>query len=148
MINTKLVLSWALFFTTFMSSFSQAETLKAEEDLRPFVDSVMKNVASGDLQSAFKTMQPFVIISENEFQSAALASKTQREQFGNRFGKTIGAEFIAQQKVGDSLIRIVFIEKTEKHALPWYFYFYKSQNGWVLNTFSWNDQMPALFIGK
>jgi hypothetical protein len=148
MINTKLVLSWVLFFTTFVLSFAQAATLKTEEDLRPFVDSVMKNVGSGDLQSAFKTMQPFVVISENEFQSAALASKTQREQFGNRFGKTIGTEFIAQQKVGDSLIRIVFIEKTEKHALPWYFYFYKSQNGWVLNTFNWNDQMPALFIGK
>ena len=148
MINDKLILSCVLFFTTLVSSFAQAGTLKREDDLRPFVDSVMKNVASGDLQSAFETMRPFIVISENELQSAALASKTQREQFGNRYGKTIGTEFIAQQKVGDSLVRIIYIEKTEKHALPWYFYFYKSQMGWVLNTFNWNDQMPALFIGK
>jgi len=59
-----------------LSSFAQAETLKREDDLRPFVDSVMKNVATGDLQSAFETMRPVVVISENEFQSAALASKT------------------------------------------------------------------------
>jgi len=37
------------FFATILSSFAQAETLKREDDLRPFVDSVMKNVATGDL---------------------------------------------------------------------------------------------------
>lgn len=133
---------------TFLATSSIAGTLKSEEDLRPLAESVMGKVAANDLHAAFMLMQPYVVITDSEFQSAVLNSKAQREQYGTRYGKTIGVEFISQSKVGASLVRIVYIEKTEKHALPWTFYFYKAPKGWVLNSFTWSDQMPSLFTGK
>jgi len=133
---------------TFFATSSFADTLKSEEDLRPLAESVMSKVAANDLNAAFMAMQPYVVITDSELQSAALSAKAQREQYGVRYGKTIGTEFINQTKVGASLVRILYIEKTEKHALPWTFYFYKTPKGWVLNSFTWSDQVHFLFFGK
>jgi hypothetical protein len=128
---------------TFGLSF--ADTLKSESELRLFADRVMGTLEKGGTMAAFAAMKPYTIIPGSEFDSIALASKSQREQFGARFGKTVGFEFIGQKKLGESLIRLTYIEKTEKHAFPWRFYFYKTPSGWALNSFLWNDQMPQLF---
>jgi hypothetical protein len=135
----------AIIFFLITSTSVMAETFKTENELKPFTESVMVKVAANDVESAFKLMSHYVVISDDEFQSMALKSKSVREQYGKRYGNTIGYEFISQQKVGDSLISIVYIEKTQKHALPWSFYFYKTPQGWVLNTFTWSDEMHKLF---
>jgi hypothetical protein len=128
-----------------ISGMSVAETLKAEADLRSLTDRIMGDLVKSGTTAAFETMRPYVLIPESEFQSMSLASKAQRDQFGARYGKTIGFEFIGQRKLGESLVRLTYVEKTEKHALPWMFYFYKTPTGWALNSFLWNDQMPQLF---
>ncbi len=127
------------------SALTLADTLKSESDLRPFVESIMKEAAANNLQKAFEIMQPLSVISGAEFQSVALKSRAQREQYGARYGNPVGYEFIEQTKVGESLVRIVCIEKTEKHVMPWSFYFYRSPKGWTLNSFNWNDQLEPVF---
>jgi hypothetical protein len=124
---------------------SCADTLKNDADLRPFGDRVMAEVAEGDLDAAFAAMKPYIVVSEAEFDAAVLQSRAQRQQFQARYGRTLGFELIDEKRLGGSLVRLTYIEKTEKHALPWRLYFYKTQDGWVLNSFTWNDQLPALF---
>ena len=128
-----------------ISGSSVAETLKSESELRPLADRVMGVLVKDGMSAAFAAMKPYAIIPASEFDSTALGSKSQRDQFGARYGKTIAFEFIGQKKLGESLIRLTYIEKTEKHALPWMFYFYKTPTGWSLNSFSWTDRMPQLF---
>lgn len=77
----------------------------------------------------------------------ALNSKAQREWAGTRYGAPVGYEFIGETRAGQSLLKLTYIEKTERHALPWMFYFYRSPKGWVLNTFLWHDQMQNLLGG-
>jgi hypothetical protein len=127
------------------SGTSIADTLKTEPELRPFGDKIMAALVKGGISAAFAGMKPYVLIPNSEFESLSLASKAQRDQFGARYGKTIGFEFIGQKKVGDSLVRLTYIEKTEKHVLPWIFFFYRTPTGWALNSFVWNDQMTQLF---
>jgi hypothetical protein len=125
-----------------------AAEFKTTTELKPFSESVMKKISENDLQAAFALMQPYVVIPSAEFQSVALNSKAQRDQYGARYGKSFGFEFISQQNVGESLVSFVYIEKTEKHALPWTFYYYKTPKGWVLNSFNWNDKLVTLFSNK
>ena len=122
-----------------------ADTLKSEQAAKQLAEKVMNYAAKGDISSAFASMKPYVVIPEAEFQGLALQSKSQRDQFGARYGKSIGYEFIGERKAGDSILRLVYIEKTAKHALPWMFLFYKSPTGWVLNSFAWNDQVQNVF---
>lgn len=122
-----------------------AETLKGEAEIRAFSDRVMTKIAAGDLAGAFADMKPYIVIPVAEFDAAVLTSKSQRDQFGARYGAPTGYEFIAQKKIGDSLMRLFYIEKTQRHALPWTFVFYRGAQGWMVNSFSWNDRLPDLF---
>jgi hypothetical protein len=122
--------------------------LKSESELQPFTEKVMQALVKGGTSAAFEVMKPLAIIPDAEFQSVVLTSKAQRDQYGVRYGTTIGYEYIDTKKLGTSLIRITYVEKTQKHALPWMFYFYKTPDGWVLNSFQWNDQLPALFFSN
>jgi hypothetical protein len=122
-----------------------ADTLKSESEAKQFSENVMNQVAKGDLTGAFALMKPYVVIPDSEFQGLALQTKSQRDQFGARYGKSIGQEFIGEKKAGGSILRLMYVEKTAKHALPWVFIFYKTPSGWVLNSFSWNDQIQNVF---
>jgi hypothetical protein len=127
-----------------------ADTLKADADLRPFADRVMAGVAStgiaAGISAGIAVMRPYVAMPEVELQKALLTLQSQREAYPERFGKTVGYEFIGQRKLGESLVRLAYIEKTERRALPWLFHFYKTRAGWVLESFMCNDQASQLFI--
>lgn len=118
-----------------------AGSLKSEVEAKQLAEKIMGQVAKNDLAGAFALMKPYVVIPETELQAQALQTKSQRDQYGVRYGKTVGYEFIKEKRAGDSILGLAYIEKTEKHALPWLFIFYKAPNGWVLNSFLWNDQI-------
>ena len=129
----------------FAACVARADTLKTEAELRPFADRVMASVSNSGIAGAFSVMKPYTTLSEAEFKAALLASETQRDQFAGRYGKSVGYEFIGQKKLGESLVRLTYLEKTEKHAYPWMFHFYRTRGGWVLDSFLWNDQASQLF---
>lgn len=132
-----------------MSAPAFADTFKSEDELKPFVESVMKKVGADDLTGAFKLVRPYLAVGDSEFQLAELNSKNQNAQYSTRYGFTVGFEFIEQKKVGNSLIRVVYLQKTEKQALPWVFYFYKPSTVWLLSGFKWSDQLlTGLFDEK
>jgi len=124
---------------------ARADTFKADADLKPFGDRVMSAVAGAGLPAAISVMRPYVVISETELQNALLKMQAQREQMGPRYGKTLGYEYIGTKRLGQSLLRLTYIEKTERHALPWMFHFYRTPNGWVLTSFIANDLSSELF---
>ena len=122
-----------------------AELLVDENDMKTLAERVMGKVAVEDIDAAFALMKPYFPFSGAEVDAAAIQTKALRAQYGERYGSPIGYEFIDSKKLGDSLIMFRYIEKTNRHALPWIFYFYKTPEGWSLNTFDWNDQLKRLF---
>ena len=139
----KKLLPCFLLLLTPLPSF--ADTLKSEQEAKRLAERVMASAAKGDIAGAFAAVKPYVVIPDAELQSMVLQSKAQRDQFGTRYGKSIGYEFISERKAGESILRLVYVEKTDKHALPWMFLFYKTPSGWVLNSFAWNDQIYSVF---
>ena len=124
---------------------ARADTLKSDADVKAFGDRVMAAVAGAGLPAAISVMRPYVVISETELQNALLKMQAQREQLGPRYGKTTGFEYIGTKRLGQSLLRLTYIEKTERQALPWMFHFYRSANGWILSSFIANDLSSELF---
>lgn len=62
-----------------------------------------------------------------------------------RFGKTLSIEAAAIEEVGESLMLVMYLQKFERHVLRWKFYFYKPRQEWVLNTFTFDDQLFSMF---
>jgi hypothetical protein len=61
-----------------------------------------------------------------------------------RIGPTMGYEFIREEKLGESIARLTYIHKFERHATRWYFFCYKGKSGWMINTFKFDDKVDEL----
>ena len=134
----------SLIFIAAMGS-ARADTLESELQFVKLTETVMAKVAQGNIEGALKEIKPYVVIPEAEFDALVAQTKAQRGLAGTRFGKPVGWECLQHRKAGLSVAKVTCYEKTELHALPWLFYFYKSPRGWVLNSFAWNDNLPLLF---
>jgi hypothetical protein len=60
------------------------------------------------------------------------------------YGKILGYELVHEEKLSDSVVRYVYILKTEKAPLTWEFYFYKPKAEWFLANINFNDQFNFL----
>ena len=62
-------------------------------------------------------MQPLTVIPTSEFEAAAGQVKLQAPMYSQRYGPQTGSEFIKEEKVGDSLVRLTYIAKFEHHVM-------------------------------
>jgi len=128
-----------------LCSGAMADTLKDAAGVRSLTDQVMVKVGKGDTAGALEMIRPFAIVPPAEFNVIIEQVKLQEPVLAQRFGKSIGQEFIRADQVGDNLLRIVQLHRFERHAMRWNFYFYRGKDGWVLNTFTFSDDIHNLF---
>jgi len=122
-----------------------ADTLKNETEVRRLADKVMAAAGKGQTDDAYAAMTPYTLTDINTLDRARLSNRTSRMQLEQTIGGSVGYEFIRSEKVGESLLKLVYIEKAEKQAIPWQFIFYKTGAGWALSNFSNGDNINSLF---
>ncbi|MFM0527238.1 hypothetical protein PQR11_19890 [Paraburkholderia strydomiana] len=135
----------ALSLASSLASSVFADTLKGKTEARQLADQVMEKVGAGDTDGGLRLMRPFVVVAPSEFDVMLEQLKLQQPVMQQRFGKSIGHEFIREDDVGENLLRIVQIQRFEHHVMRWSFYFYRGNKGWVLDTFKSDDDIRQLF---
>jgi hypothetical protein len=70
--------------------------------------------------------------------------KTQTTSGLPTYGKILGFEKIREEKFGISIVRLVYVLKSDKAPTIWEFYFYKPQTSWFLRSVLFNDQFQLL----
>ena len=136
----------AIFFGT-LAFFANAQGVQSVAEVRKVTDDVMSKVGKGELEAGLRAFKSLTIIPEAEFEAMLGQATTQLPIAASRFGAVAGSEFIREDHIGESLARFVYIQKFDKHAIRWIFYLYKGKNGWVINTFRFDDKWPELFSG-
>lgn len=124
---------------------AQADALKSETEVRALADKVMAQAGAGRTDDAYGTMSPYSLVDIRALEAARSNARSARMAIEARVGNSVGYEFIRSEKVGDSLIKLTYIEKTERQAIPWQFIFYKAPAGWGISAFSNGDNVDALF---
>ena len=114
-------------------------------DIKKVTDDVMVKVGKGDIDGGLKTFKPLTVIPESEFDTMVGQAALQAPMIASRFGQSIGYEFIREDRLGESLARLIYIQRLEKHAMRWVFYLYRGKSGWVVNTFRFDDKWPEIF---
>ena len=124
---------------------SYADTLKDKQAAKDLVAQVMGKLEKGNTIEGLELVKNYLIIPMSEFEVMKNQISMQTPMMAQRFGVTIGVELAEIEEVGDSLMLITYIQKYEKHLLRWKFYFYKPKDGWVLNTFYFDDKIQMMF---
>ncbi len=122
-----------------------AESVADENGAKELVSKVMANVEKADLLSAFATIKPYMPVTSADFDKMALQYKTVIEQYLTKYGNPTAVIFIDSKKIGESVMRVRYIETNDKYAHTWSFYFHKIKDGWVINSFNWDDSIQKLF---
>lgn len=140
-----LVLSCAVLLA---STWAAASGLPSIAEVKSVTDAVMDKVAKGDLAGGLNTFKSLTIIPPAEFDAMVGQAVMQMPVMTSRYGATLDQEFIKEARIGNSLAELVYIHRFDKHAMRWQFYLYRGKDGWVINTFHFDDRWPELFDGK
>jgi hypothetical protein len=60
------------------------------------------------------------------------------------YGNIVGIEKIRDEKLGNSIVRLVYVLKSEIAPTIWEFYFYKPKSEWFLANVKFNDQFQLI----
>lgn len=129
--------------STSLTSIAQGVPTLA--DVRKATDIAMTLVGKGDLEAGLKSFKSLTIVPSAEFDALVGQSTQQLPLLSARFGSSLGYEFVKEERIGDSLARTTYIHRFDKHAMRWIFYLYRGKDGWVINTFRFDDKWPELF---
>jgi len=107
--------------------------------------SFMRDVVEGRIVGAFDRVRPYFPIPQQDFED--LVSRTESQLRGSErdFGRMLGYKFVREERVKDFLVRFTFIIKHELTVTRWRFLYYKPEDGWLLNSLYWDDQVKNLF---
>ena len=126
---------------------AEAEGLKDTEAAVALAESFMEILGSeeGGVQAAFDEIAPCWPIGGQEVGTMVMQTIQTRPLLEERYGERLGHLLISQEKVADTVLRLVYLERFEYSALRWSFYFYRTSDGWIVNTMHWDDQIMLLF---
>lgn len=121
------------------------ESLKSEKDIKKLADDFMAEISKGFYKEAFNMLKPFWPLPETEINNLADQTESQLKTVANRFGKLLGFEYIQSNRIGDSYIRFMYIQKFANHATRWMIVFYRPLEEWIVNAVVWDDKTHELF---
>lgn len=124
---------------------TESEPLKNVRATKKLAQNVVSMVENGFVEEAFKQLKQNWPLAPGEVEDLMAHTLEQRKVVIERFGKSLGVEFIRTEEVGTSLVRHVFIEKFERHALRWQLSFYKPSDVWVVNSVYWDDKISEFY---
>lgn len=121
--------------------------LKDPAAARQLTDRIMEKISKESIEAGMRLAKPYLIIPDAELESMIGQAKLQEPMMIQRFGKSVGYEFIREERAGEHLLRIIQIGRHERHVTRWSFVFYRTPTGWVLNTFHFDDNIRSVFAG-
>lgn len=124
---------------------ANGKELNSFSDVEELSQQAMTLVGKGEPADAIQLFRPHMSIPDAEFQMAFEQLRLQQPVMDQRFGKTIGSEYISNERYGESWAQVTFLQKFENHAMRWRLWFYKPSDKWILSTYLTDDQVKNWF---
>lgn len=106
---------------------------------------VVKGFFDGDYSNAISPLKSHWPLPEEELEYLQQTTNSQMEQVQERFGKVLAYKKVEEAEFQDFLYRILYIIQFENHAIRLKFIYYYNSKGWLLNNFTWDDELSEWF---
>ena len=123
---------------TIVTPLARGEELRADTP-RGKADTFLERVGKGEISAAYDDLFAGSPIVTDKLQ-AVEAIKRQTESALPLYGKSLGFELQNEKAFGQSLVRLTYIQRLQKHPLVWRFWFYRPADRWYLDNVLFNDQ--------
>lgn len=132
-------------FTSFLIGLLLITTTLCSYAKEPieFVDEFFKLVQAGKISEAYDKLFVGSQIPAQKPQAVGMI-KRQTSNGLPLYGNIVGIEKIRDEKIGNSIIRLVYVLKSEGTPTIWEFYFYRPKDEWFLANVKFNDQFQLI----
>ena len=124
-------------FLTLVFSNAHAQTSP-----RSMAEAFLATIAQGQMAAGYAKLFEGSNIARDKGQGGAISKQT--EAALPPLGKVLGFELIREEPFGASLVRLVYLLKSERHLTAWEFYFYKPKNVWFVAEVNFSDKFHLL----
>lgn len=90
-------------------------------------------------------MRPVWPIPESEIDNVESKTIDYLSTLSNRYGDIEGYAKVKNEAISDFALRETYLLQYEYSAIRIVFTYYRNGNGWILNTFSWDEDFEATF---
>ena len=135
----------ALFLLFALNSNAQTQTLKDKAQTQELSKKVTALFQEKKVSECFKQLSIYWPMPQNEIDGLQENTIKYLNIISERFGKAIGTLKIKDETISDIAIRETYFVRYERHAVRLIFTYYKNDNGWILNSFSWDDSFATEF---
>lgn len=139
----KTILPLLFLFLTF--NLSAQAGLQDKVAVAKHADQVMQLFGTSQFDEAFEALRPYYPVSEIDYQNIKVKTAQNLQQAEQGYGKITGEVFIKEQNLKDIAIRRYYVVKLETILLKFSLVYYKGKDGWIVNSFSWNNEFEILF---
>jgi len=144
MTNIPRILS-VFFLSLFISLPVLASTIKNSEKVDQLSNQFMQLVKQGKVNQAYKTLSPYISIGETKFLEVGNKAATYITRVQAKIGNPLAVNEISSKKIGNDLIRKLYLLKYSTATLVWELTFYQPVNGWLLIGVNYSTNIDALF---
>ena len=128
-----------------LAPLAYAGGVQSEKEAVALAESAMKKIVADNVEGATEILRPYASMDWGEFNAM---SRHVAETYRTRpagFGDPQGYAYVAREPLGDTVLRVTFIEKFKRKPLLWEFYFYKPDQNWFLWGYAFNASEARMF---
>lgn len=126
-------------------SVAQVKYLANQAEIQELSKEVAQYFYDDYITVAFKKLTPYWPMPADELES--LEEKTIRylNLLDERFGEKQSLQKLKEEKISDFALRETYVIKYEYSAIRLQFTYYKNNQGWLVNSFKWDDKFSEEF---
>lgn len=132
-------------FSIFATHSTYAKSLNSLDQTKDLVEEATDLFGQNKIKEGILVLKEYWPIPEAEITNLINQTEMQWKMVSTRFGEPIDVEFVREEKINDTLVQYIYLQKFENHAVRWLIMFYKPRDIWKVNNVTWDDQIKLLF---
>ena len=121
---------------------------KSDKDKAKIVascDTLMQTFRDGKFKDAIQMLKQISIINQSAIDSLTITASNQMTSITDVYGKINSYEYIGEKTIKDFLVKRTYLLRFDYYYLKFNFTLYKSNSGWTITNFIYNEEIDDLF---
>ena len=124
---------------------TQTNYLKNEKETQELSQKVVSLFEKNKISESFEQLTLYWPLPKNEIESLEEKTMKYMNIIEERLGKPIGILKVKNETISDIALRETYLIRYEYTAIRIIFTYYKNNNGWLVNSFKWDDSFNEEF---
>jgi hypothetical protein len=119
---------------------------KDKERLAQVCDTIMQTFSKGQFKEALTLLRENSVLEQEKIDTLISTVTRQSENVFPYYGKIIFSEFIIERQIKDFIVKRFYILRFDKYYLKFDFTLYKTNTGWKITSFSYDEELIELLF--